>query len=555
MTGNNGKEPSLGRSSFILASGTMVSRILGFVSILILARTLGTVGAGADAFALANQLPNNIYALVAGGVLSAILVPHVVKASLDKDGGQSFINKVVTLGFLIFLGTALLATLAAPALISLYAQESVDGGIGFSPEGIALATAFAYWCLPQVLFYSLYGLLGEVLNARKVFGAFTWAPALNNIVVMSGLITFGFLFPEANTADPLEWTPNMVTVLAGSATLGVASQAAILLAFWRRAGLTFRPDFAWRGVGLGRTGRAALWMFSMIVVTQIAGIVQANVASLAAGSAAPSLAILRISWGIFMLPHSVVAVSLATAYFTNMATHARDGDLSKLRENFSSSISRIGLFMVLATCGLIVVSLPLTRPFGGMVETMQAMALVISLYALGLVAFSVLFIVQRVFYALQDTRTPFFLQVFQASVFISLALGVSTLPLDQIAYGLALSASTAGTLQTVVALVVLRRKLGGLGLLPLAIKFLTYALAALPASALGVGILVWFNQGANAVLTGSSVVAGLLMALITVAMSATYALFLWLLRNGEFLEMTAGIRSRWRLRGRGNISS
>ena len=155
----------LGRASMLLASGTVVSRVLGFISAIILARTLGTVGAGADTFALANQLPNNIYAIVAGGVLSAVLVPHIVKAGLDKDGGQSFINKIVTLGFLIFLAVAVLATLLAPALVALYAQSGGDGGRGFSPEEIALAVAFAYWCLPQILFYALYSLLSEVLNA------------------------------------------------------------------------------------------------------------------------------------------------------------------------------------------------------------------------------------------------------------------------------------------------------------------------------------------------------------------------------------------------------
>ncbi|MBT5248357.1 MAG: virulence factor MviN, partial [Microbacteriaceae bacterium] len=115
------RESSLGRASLVLASGTVVSRVLGFLSAIILARTLGTVGAGADTFALANQLPNNIYAIVAGGVLSAVLVPHIVKAGLDHDNGQSFINKIVTLGFVIFLAVAVLATLLAPALVALYA--------------------------------------------------------------------------------------------------------------------------------------------------------------------------------------------------------------------------------------------------------------------------------------------------------------------------------------------------------------------------------------------------------------------------------------------------
>lgn len=551
------EEPrSLGRSSVILASGTVVSRVLGFISAIILARTLGTVGAGADTFALANQLPNNIYAIVAGGVLSAVLVPHIVKAGLDKDGGQSFVNKIVTLGFVIFLAVAILATLLAPALVALYSQSGGEGGRGFSPEEIALAVAFAYWCLPQVLFYALYSLLSEVLNARKVFGPFTWAPALNNIVAMAGLVAFSVLFPGVNTADALVWTPAMVTVLAGSATSGVAAQALILFLFWRRAGLTFRADFRWRGVGLGRTGRAVSWMFGMILVAQIAGVVQANVASLAAGGDAPSLAILRFSWLIFMLPHSVVAVSLATAYFTRMSTHARDGDLSAVRSDFMESVSRIGFFMVLASAGLIVVSLPFARQFGGEPESIRAMALVIALYSLGLVAFSVLFVVQRVFYALEDTRTPFFLQVVQATLFISLALAVATLPVGQIAWGLALSASIAGGFQTLVAIVVLRRKLGGLSLKPLLVNFAKFSLAALPASAAGLGLLLgWGGADGGAYLSESALWSGVVMGGITLVMVLVYGAVLLLLRSEDARAVLEPVVRRLPFTRSGNTSS
>ena len=551
------EEPrSLGRSSVILASGTVVSRVLGFISAIILARTLGTVGAGADTFALANQLPNNIYAIVAGGVLSAVLVPHIVKAGLDKDGGQSFVNKIVTLGFVIFLAVAILATLLAPALVALYSQSGGEGGRGFSPEEIALAVAFAYWCLPQVLFYALYSLLSEVLNARKVFGPFTWAPALNNIVAMAGLVAFSVLFPGVNTADALVWTPAMVTVLAGSATSGVAAQALILFLFWRRAGLTFRADFRWRGVGLGRTGRAVSWMFGMILVAQIAGVVQANVASLAAGGDAPSLAILRFSWLIFMLPHSVVAVSLATAYFTRMSTHSRDGDLSAVRSDFMESVSRIGFFMVLASAGLIVVSLPFARQFGGEPESIRAMALVIALYSLGLLAFSVLFVVQRVFYALEDTRTPFFLQVVQATLFISLALAVATLPVGQIAWGLALSASIAWGFQTLVAIVVLRRKLGGLSLKPLLVNFAKFFLAALPASAAGLGLLLgWGGADGGAYLSESALWSGVVMGGITLVMVLVYGAVLLLLRSEDARAVLDPVVRRLPFTRSGNTSS
>ena len=556
MTTPRDDNRGLGRASMLLASGTVVSRVLGFISAIILARTLGTVGAGADTFALANQLPNNIYAIVAGGVLSAVLVPHIVKAGLDKDGGQSFINKIVTLGFLIFLAVAVLATLLAPALVALYAQSGGDGGRGFSPEEIALAVAFAYWCLPQILFYALYSLLSEVLNARKVFGPFTWAPALNNVVAMTGLVAFGLLFPGADTANAMVWTPSMVAVLAGSATAGVAAQAFILFLFWRRAGLSFRVDFRWRGVGLGNTGRAVSWMFGMILVAQIAGVVQANVASLAAGGDAPSLAILRFSWLIFMLPHSVVAVSLATAYFTRMSTHARDGNRAAVRGDFLESVSRIGFFMVLASVGLIVVSLPFARQFGGEPESIRAMAIVIASYALGLLAFSVLFVVQRVFYALEDTRTPFFLQVLQATLFISLALGVSTLQVTQIAVGLALSASIAGSVQTLVAIVVLRRKLGGLSLRPLVFSLSQFLLAALPSSGAGVALLTAFGGADGAgYLTESALWSALVMAVITLTMVVVYGGTLLLLGNSDARAVAGPLLRRLPFTRSGNSSS
>jgi putative peptidoglycan lipid II flippase len=547
---------SLGRASLFLASGTVVSRLLGFISAVILARTLGIVGSGADTFALANQLPNNIYAIIAGGVLSAVLVPHIVKAGLAEDDGQSFVNKIVTLGVVIFLAAAVIATLLAPALVALYAQQGGTDGRGFSPGEMALAIAFAYWCLPQILFYALYSLLSEVLNARKVFGPFTWAPALNNIVAMSGLLVFAFLFPDTNTKDALEWTGSMVMVLAGSATAGVAAQALILLAFWRRAGLGFRPDFRWRGVGLSTTGRAASWMFAMIVVAQLAGIVQANVASLAAGSDSPGLAVLRFSWLIFMLPHSVVAVSLATAYFTQMATHARDGDLASVRKDFHDSVNRVGVFMVLAAVGLIVIALPFARQFSTSSSAVEAMSAVIVIYVIGLVPFSALFVIQRVFYALEDTRTPFFLQLSQATVFVALALGVSGLPSAQIAVGLALATTIAGWFQCALAVIALRRKLGGLMLASVLRSYATFLAASAPAAVVGVLLLIALGaRYARGFLLASAPNAAIGMLIITLSMTAVYASVLLIVRNSDMRHLIAPIVRRLPFTRGGNTSA
>ncbi len=538
---------SVGRSSAILASGTLVSRILGFVSALVLAQTLGTVGAGANTFALANQLPNNIYAIIAGGLLSAVLVPQIVRASLHDDGGQRYINKLLTLGILVFVGAAVLATLAAPALVALYAQQGDGAARGFSSTEMALATAFAYWCLPQVLFYALYSLLGEVLNARHVFGPFTWAPVVNNIVAIGGMIAFIALFgADPAHRDAATWTPMMVAVLGGSATLGIALQALVLLLFWRRAGLLFRPDFRWRGVGLGTAAQAAAWIFAMIVVTQLAGIVQANVASLASGTEA-SLAVLRFSWLIFMLPHSIIAVSIATAYFTRMSGHARDNNIAGVRSDLSASQRSIGMFMVFSTTGLLVLAYPFSAIFAKQFADIESMALVLIAYLCGLVPFSVLFVLQRTFYALEDTRTPFFLQLVQSGLFVVGALTVSLWPSSSIAWGIAAVTSVAGTAQAIVAGIVLRRRLGRIDGRRIARSFLVFFVAALPSSALGL-VVLWALGGLTAegfALSGPFA-AAISMGAIGVAMALVYFGVLGVSKNAEFAAFTAPIISRLR---------
>lgn len=539
-------EGGLGRAAAVLASGTFVSRILGFASALLLAGTLGTVGASANAFTLANQLPNNIYAIVAGGILGAVLVPQIVRATSHPDGGEAFVNKLVTLGLVVFVGATIPATLGAPLLVRLYAQQG-QGGVGFTPEQVELATAFAYWCLPQVLFYALYSLLGEVLNARKVFGPFTWAPALNNIVVIAGLVVFLAIFggPEQHE-DPTDWTPGKIALLAGAATLGIATQALILFFFWRRAGLRLRPSFRWRGVGLRRTGRAAAWMFGMFLALQLAGLVQSNVATLAGSGDAASNTVLRYSWLIFMLPHSIVTVSLATAYFTRISAHAHEGESEKLRVDVSSSLRSIGLFMTFASAGLTVLAYPLAAVFDP--RNVQQMGNVLIAYLPGLVAYSVLFILQRVFYALEENRTTFALQVLQTAVFIALALVCARLPIDWIAVGIATSTTLATITQTVAAALVLRRRIGGIDAARVVRRYVQFLVAALVAAGVGVGVLALLGAFSGGFAVDSRLTAILSMLLTGPVMAGVYGGILALMRSPELADVAGPVIRRLRRR-------
>jgi putative peptidoglycan lipid II flippase len=533
---------SVGRSSLLLASGTVVSRILGFINAVVLARTLGLVGSGADAFALANQLPNNIYAIVAGGVLSAVLVPHIVKSGLDSDGGVKYVNKLLTLGILVFGAVAILATIAAPLFVGLYAQQSAGAGdLGFTAADIDLAIAFAWWCLPQVFFYAVYSLLGEVLNAKGLFGPFTWAPVLNNIVAIAGMVWLGGIF-SGSVSLATDWSGGEVAVLAGSATAGVAAQALILFFFLGRAGIRFRPDFRFRGVGLGETSRIAAWMLGMILVTQVAGILQSNIASLATTNGDPGLAVLRFGWLVFMLPHSVVTVSLATAYFTRMSTYVRDGNLSALALDIRESLARVGLFMVLASAGLWVTAPFVAQVFDG--SASSGLAPVISLYAVGLVPFGIVFVLQRVFYALGDTRTPFVIQLVQAGVFSGLALWVGTGGTETVATGLATALSVSTWVQAVVMGVSLHRRLGKTFDRTEIASLGAFALAVVPSIALGL-VVASFAHGVLGAQWGPGILESLVSAvLVAIVMGVTYFAGLLVLRNDTAWKVIAPFRNR-----------
>jgi putative peptidoglycan lipid II flippase len=537
-----GSDTGIGRASVFLASGTIVSRILGFVKAIILAQTIGLVGsASADSFAIANQLPNNIYVIVAGGVLSAILVPQIVRAGLHEDGGRGYINKLITVALVVLAVATIAATLLAPALTWI-------SGTQLSAEQLALATAFAYWCLPQIFFYGLYTVLGEVLNARRSFGPFTWAPVLNNVVAILGLIAFVLLFG----ADPSghrtvgEWTTGMVVMLAGSATLGVAVQAVILFYFWGRIGLRYRPDFAWRGVGLGTAGRMAGWTFGMLLVTQLAGIVETNVAGVASPEG-PSVAALANAWLIFMLPHSVITVSVATAYFTRMSEHASNGDIDAVRNDASSAARGISLIIVLASAVLIVVAYPFARVFSVEFNEVQAFGNVIIAYLLGLVAFSILFVIQRTFYALGDTRTPFMFTVFQVVLVIVGALGCSLLPKEWIAVGIALVITVSGTAQTVFAALLLRRRIGGIDGARILRSLLKYIAAAMLPIILGVTLLVLLGGTHDGGFALSGIAPAIIsMIIIGAVMAVAYLGILVLMRTRELAVVLDPLLARIR---------
>lgn len=485
---------SIVRSSLIMASGTVLSRFLGILRAILLAAMIGVTTNAADAFGVANQLPNSIYAIIAGGVLNAVLVPQIVRARAYLDGGKAYIDRLLTLAIVVFGSITILTTVSAPLLVSLYTS-------GWEADQLALATAFAYWCLPQLFFYGLYSLLGEVLNAKSKFGPFMWAPVLNNIVAIVGMGAFIWQFGLDPTGQQsvADWTQAQIAWLAGSATMGVASQALILFVFWKKMGLSFRLNFSWRGVGLGPAMKTASWTLGMLIVTQIGGIVQTAVASSAiegrallvdSSVAIASVAAMSVAWLIFMLPHSVATVSIATAYFTRMSVHAMEKKFEDLKNDLVDGLRTIAMISVLATTALIVLAYPVSRVFVGELPSAIALGNVVIAMVVGLLPFSYVFMIQRAFYSLEDTRTPFVFTVIQVGVNITGSLLVG-LYIEDLWMVVGLSLVTSGSIlvQSGLAFVLFKRKFGALGHGKLSIATAKFVGAALVAGAAGYGLL------------------------------------------------------------------
>jgi putative peptidoglycan lipid II flippase len=523
------------RATALLASGTMVSRVLGFGRQWLLVQAIGATGFVTDAFNTANNAPNTVYAIISQGILNAVLIPQLVRAAKHKDGGQAYTNKLVTLGICVFGFLTVVATLLSPQLMYIF---------GIRGAHADLAVAFAYWSMPQIFFYGLYSLLGEVLNARKSFGPFTWAPVLNNLVSIASLGLFLGLYGVHGVGDVGDWPGIKVFILAGGATIGIAAQALILFTAWRRVGLSFRLDFGWRGMQLGDVGRAAGWTFAMLLCTQLAGAFETFVANSASGAHRAGSQALSTTWLIFMLPYSIIAVSIVTAYFTPMAEHARDHDYEAFKTDYSSAVRGIVLSISYCAAVLIVTAFSFSRVF---TPDYDAYGYVLIGFVVGLVPSVVGFVGLRALYSLGDTRSPFVYTLVQSLIVVAGLLICLKLPLDVRVLGIALTVSVAGTVQTLLGMFFLRRKLHGLDLRHVLRAVLQGLGAAVPATLFGFGTLALLNPiggGGFSVATPLTAIAS--MAVIGVVMLAVYVAVLIALRAREPLELVRGIRARLR---------
>lgn len=537
------------RSSASMAVGTLASRILGFIKGIVLGIAVAGTTVG-DLFESSNYLPNLIFMLLAGGVFNAVLIPQIIKASKQPDKGTDFISRLLTLGVTgLFVVTALVVVLVAP-ITSLSTT--------YSGSQLKLAITFGMFLLPQIFFYGLYSLLGQVLNAHNAFKAYAWAPVLNNVVAIAGLLVFiavaGSSASTPHTVD--NWTAGQSWLLAGTATLGIVVQSVILLIPVQRLGLGLRPKFGWRGTGLGATARIAGWTMGTMVIGNLSFILILKIATIPTGSkpdsgtvadsAIPGVYALNRAVELYIMPHSIIALSIATVMFTAMARAAAAHDFSGLRSSLSRALRTTGVATVFAGVALIVLSGPFGMLFGGNQEFAgRQIAIVLAILAIGAPSYSINFILNRVLYAQEDAKTPFVIQCIMVCIGLGTALLAALLPAPFIIYGIACSYTVSNIMGPVVSHLFLRARLGDYGgglILQAHMRFLA---AALVSGLAGEFVLMLLGgQSAQGFMWHSIAAAVVTLAAVGCVMAAVYVVMLKLLHVHELDDILAPLRSK-----------
>lgn len=389
----------------IMASGTAASRITGQIRTILLAAALGTTGLAANAYQAGSMIPQLIYTLVSGGIFNAVLVPQIVR-TLEKKNAEDRLNKLITFAIVLLAAITILMAAATPLLTILYA--------GGSAQMQSLTYAFTLWCMPQIFFYGLYTVLGQVLAAKGRFAMYAWSSVAANIISCCGFGVFILLFGKANREPLGFWNGTSLLLTAGFWTLGVAAQALVL--FWplMKSGIHYKPSWGIRDIGLRSMGPVAAWSAGIVAITQIIVMINTHITTSVPLVAEQTLgldqfevagnATYQNAYTIFLLPYSLVAVSVATAMFPKISRAVASHDLHVARNDLSRALRHVSLITCFFAVVFIVIPMPISLALIPSISLQEAdlMAAPLMMLAFGLPLTSSYLIIQRTFFAFED---------------------------------------------------------------------------------------------------------------------------------------------------------
>jgi putative peptidoglycan lipid II flippase len=455
------KEHELFRASSVMAVGTIISRITGFIGGVIMIATLGTALL-ADAFNVANTMPNILYNLLVGGALTAIFVPQLVRAFDDPDGGHLFASRLVTTISGILLALVVIGVIFAPQLVYLYAPSFSTPGFETERE---IAIAFTRYCLPQIFFLGLFTMLGQVANARGSFAPLMWAPIANNLVVIVVFSAFLLKWPTVNV-DSI--TDTQIQILGWGTTAGIIIQALILIPVVKRSGIRIRPK--WGVAGLGKSFSLAGWTLVYVLISQIGYLITVNVATTAAVQSAKAgiatgvgFTPFKNAYLIMLLPYSIVTISIVTALLPHMSKLAINKKIDDVKAQLLRAIKTVGVLTIPSSVAFLLFGPLITEVlfFGISKNDGIYIGYVLSALSLGLVAFSINLVLIRGFNAFEDTRT----QVWSILIINIISVGLSylflaVLPSDWVTVGLGFAFSASYLIGLFITLRLLKKHTG-----------------------------------------------------------------------------------------------
>ncbi|MEU4557324.1 murein biosynthesis integral membrane protein MurJ [Actinoplanes sp. NPDC023936] len=484
-TQNKGDGGTAGQSA-IMAIGSLVSRIIGFVRNALIGMALGA-GVG-DAYTSAQFLPGQIYELLLGGILSSVLIPLLVRRrKADPDGGQEFTQKLLTFAMTSLGIATVLVVIAAPVITAIQASD------GNSDAYKELVTNFAYLILPIIFFTGLSALIGAVLNVRGHFAAPMWAPILNNIVVIAtcGVFLAAFSSDGELTAETV--TPAQILLIGGGTLLGMIVQAAGLLPALRKVG--FRWKFRWdpRALGLREIGSLAGWMLCYVAANQVAVFVVVRILNEVAGKGSASVLAFNNVYLLTMMAHGIIGVSVMTALLPKMSAAAADGRYAEVSADLTRGIKLVSaaLAPIAVVYGVLGAPLSVFLFQGGNYSNDAALdtGTVLTVAGFAVLPLSISYLCTYAFYSLQGNKTVALINLPVVAVRIGAYFVLAAVLSESFsAAGMTAANAVSYVISAVISLAVLRRRIGRLNLGSVAVSLIKVAVAA--AVAAGLGVLV-----------------------------------------------------------------
>ena len=512
-----------------MAVGTLGSRLTGFLRTIAQSYALGVL-ALANAYNLANTLPNVVYNLALGGILTSVIVPLIVNASKrDSDRGEAYDQRMFTLITFALLGVTLVATLAAAPLVQLYSGTTITGNTRH------LTIIFAYFFIPQIFFYGVSSLIGAILNSRGSFAAPMWTPIVNNLVVIAVLGMYVAVAGLKGAKDLSTISGFDVQLLGFGTTLGIIAQTAALLPALRRVGFRWHPRTDFRRAEVREIGRMGGWMFGYIAATQVAFLVTTKLA----GDTKSGITDYNYAWLLFQLPYAVVGISVITALLPRMSAHASERRLGLVRSDFSTGIRLASAIVVPCSLVLAVLGPKLAEIFLGHGATHRAEAhyigVVFAVFCLGLLPYMVFQLQLRVFYSLHDSKTPALIGlVTMTTNIVANLFALNWLSKGDLVAGLGVGFGLANLVGMIIAWRILSRRLHGLDGWHIGRSLVRMHAATLPAALLA--ILV-------SVVTTNALVTVIIGGALAVAM---YYMFARALRIEELTGLSRSVLAKLR---------